>query len=184
MGKDEKSDTNFKWDKDATIGCLSVIIIAALIIGGVWFGVTKFNSNKVTLFRLDDIIGKNETSIQKVLGKPVKIISEDNPRQLQYKIKDYKVAVTFADKKLSSMEIIPNDRSKLEFKKDTKSVLKGLGLKPITPTHKKDLYMDWQDTYNVEEIIIYPTTIKTGIFSEDVPEDANIDKIDVFFKDE
>lgn len=69
MGKDEKSDTNFKWDKDATIGCLSIIIIAALIIGGVWFGIHRHNVKKAETAKQEQLAKQKQSQVKQETEK-------------------------------------------------------------------------------------------------------------------
>lgn len=69
MGKNEKSDTNFKRDKDATIGCLSVIIIAALIIGGIWFGVHRHNVKKAEAAKQEQLAKQKQVQVKQETEK-------------------------------------------------------------------------------------------------------------------
>lgn len=55
MGRDENPKTSSKWDKDTKVGCLALVIIAILVIGGIWFGVHKHNLKKAAAVKQEQI---------------------------------------------------------------------------------------------------------------------------------
>lgn len=60
MENNKKPDDDSRWDKDATIGCLAIVIIAALVIGGIWFGVHRHNVKKAEAVKQEQIAKQKE----------------------------------------------------------------------------------------------------------------------------
>ncbi|MBV4423244.1 hypothetical protein [Clostridium tyrobutyricum] len=96
MGRNENPKTNSKWDKDTKVGCLALVIIAILVIGGIWFVVHKHSVKKAEAVKQEQIVKqKQQQKAQAKIEKEEKVKQTNSTVSQESKAKSVELKQLF-----------------------------------------------------------------------------------------